>query len=243
MRLSIRTVPAMLCTLSMGLGARAQDITLTTSWVEVLAGTNTPVPLPDGILSPGEAARIEITATLTPGVGTPVTYNAPPAPGFGRLAGLGFIYFAVIGTNNAAGDWSNPARAPGWALGSWGYLAQSGGVVEDCSAGQFIQNGSIANSTNPVPAIWSGVWTPASYSKRTASWRTGDTLHSQGGFLIQYGEDPNSGLPLYVGRIIPQTYGAPVGIPIVPAPSAAAAIIAAAAFVAARRRRPPITHF
>jgi hypothetical protein len=74
-------------------------------WMEVDAGTNTPVSNPNGILEPGEGARIMLSAGFTPEVGQPIND--------GIMAGLGTA-FLIMHTGSSSGSWSHVATASGF---------------------------------------------------------------------------------------------------------------------------------
>lgn len=217
--------------------ASAQQGRFTFTFVEVTAATNTPVPSPDGILEPGEAARIELMTTILPGIGAPATYMPPPAPGNGTIAGLGSVFFSLRGSNNIGGTWSFLNRDLAWRLGSAG-LGNPDGSLDAAQAGQFVLPGMVANSTNPIPAIWSGVWTPASYLLRDIEFHSIRPPASEGAvasLILQYGVDPETGTPLYVAPEV-QAFHGQVNIPIVPAP-AATFLTLLLPCIARRRRR------
>jgi len=233
-----RAALSVLALAGLAASANAQTIGYTWTWSEVNAGTSTPVAVSNGQIDPGEGARLSLTATITPGIGSPATYQAPPAPGSGTIAGLGSVFFDLFGTNANGGTWSVNRRATGWALGGIGD-PQANGDLTAGSAGQFVLPGFIALSTNPVVGIWAMTWTPADYSARTASFQSaaaaaGGANHSS--ILIQYGEDPNTGDPLYVGRFVNGNFGGSGNIPIVPSP-ASLALLGLGGLAAARRRR------
>jgi hypothetical protein len=222
--------------------AAAQEY-ITYSWTcfEVEANTSTPVAGSNGLVEPGEGVRLALTATVTPGIGSVVTYVPPPQPGVGTLAGLGSIFFDLLGTNADGGAWTVIRRNPGginWGLGPAGTGQPSGDLVS-AGAGQFVLPGATVNSTNPVVNIWIGTWTPASYAPRTASFQSAAAAAAGGNhssILIQYGNDPNPQKPLVVGRFIDGIFGNSGPISIVPAP-AGAAVVFLGALAAARRRR------
>ncbi|MFN0133393.1 MAG: hypothetical protein ACKVW3_12810 [Phycisphaerales bacterium] len=215
-----------------GLGqtAHAQEsITYTLTWSEVVAGSNVPVPMPNGMIEPGEGVRIAIRATITPGIGSTATYFPPPPPGVGTIAGLGSMNIDLLGTNVNGGTWSNitrnaaqnPGGIPGggnWMLGSGG-SGQANGDIISLQAGQFILPGMTASATNPVENIWRGTWTPGNYAQRVASFQSDDSGrgYSTASILIQYGIDPN-GHPQYVGKFVLPVLGNTGPIPIVPGP-------------------------
>ena len=219
--------------------AAAQEyLHLSIGWLEVTSGTNTPVPNPNRILEPGESARLSISVLIDPPIGSPVTYTPPPPPGIGTLAGLGAIFVDLLaGTGpspSGAGSWAFIAQAPGWALGSPGTPTYAGAYMLGIQAGQFIPPSGTANSSNPIPDIWHGVWTPSVYSDRAEVWNLSPALPgpSQLAILVRYGTDP-SGNPQYVVKFVPGTYGSTT-IPIIPAPSA---FLVLAPLLARRRRR------
>ncbi len=236
-----RTLAGLVLSLTTTAAAQEQ-VHLTLDWLEVTAGTNTPVPNSNGILEPGESARFSVTVLVTPPIGSPATYTPPPPPGTGTIAGFGtMIVDLVVGTQQSpsptgAGSWAFIDRAPGWALGGSGMPSHSGAYYHDLQAGQYVFPGGVANPTNPIPDIWRGVWTPIDYSARSVSW----SLFGSGGaasalsILIEFGTDP-AGNPWYFPKYVPGTYGSTT-IPIIPAP---ASLLAFSALFLQRRRRGP----
>jgi hypothetical protein len=221
--------------------ATAQEhVHLTLNWLEVVSGTNTPVASPNGMLEPGESARISISVLITPPIGSPATYPPPPPPGTGTLAGFGGMRINLLtkGPGNpavaGAGSWYGITRDPAWSLGtSVGWPQGSGSIVEDIIAGQYVPPGMTANSANPITDIWRGNWTPTSFTGRSVSWATAPGYGEIPlAILIRYGTDP-AGHPMYVGKIVPGTYGSTT-IPIIPAP---ASLFALSAILLQRRRR------
>jgi len=188
------------------------------SFVEVLAGTSTPVPSPNGVVEPGEGARILFSAGFVPGVGSPVTYQAPPAPGFGTVAGLGSVFFDLFGSGMAQGSWSHLRVSSGWNGMPIGIPLPDGSGVAQISVGQFVLPGGTPNPSNPVVDMWYGVWTPASYTPRVVTFQSQASPASQGShssILIEYGRGPENE-PLIVGRFIEGQFGSvqvPIGIP------------------------------
>lgn len=219
--------------------ALAQGELVTYSWrfVEVVAGTNTAVASPNGMLQPGEAARLTLDASFTPSVGSTVVYNPPPPPGVGTVVGLSEVFFNLIGDATAQGTWSFHQRAPGFGIGMPGDELPGGRGRENASAAQIVINGMSVISSNPVQSIWSMVWTPASYSPRSVSWLSAagsaaPNTHSS--LVIQYGVG-SAGEPLYLGKFVPGQFGS-VSIPIVPATGLGLILLAAAGATARRRR-------
>src|SRR5689334_10311240 len=73
----------------------------------------------NGILEPGEGAAIIVAVSVSPPVGTQVTYTPPPGTGVGTVAGLGSIRFDLVSGDCMAntGGWAQISRRAGWALG------------------------------------------------------------------------------------------------------------------------------
>jgi hypothetical protein len=223
--------------LALAAAAAAQQVHInhTLTFLEVTAGTNTPVANPDGVLQPGEAARLQISVSFTPLVGGTVAYTPPPPPGIGVVAGLGDIASYLQGLNGAQGSWSSLALAPGWALGSLGTPTPNGAGLDFINAGQFQMLGQTANPQNPIPEIWRGVWQPANYFPRTVHWQEYRYFQEVDSLLLKYGVSPE-GHPLYVAFLISNSAGlSAVDIPIVPAPTAAPILFVPWLM---RRRRP-----
>jgi len=233
-----RAALAVLAVAGLAAAANAQVVNYAWTWSEVNAGTSTPVAVSNGQIDPGEGARLALSVTIVPGIGSPATYQAPPAPGNGTIAGLGSVFFDLFGTNANGGTWAVNRRATGWALGGIGD-PQANGDLTAGSAGQFVLPGFIALPTNPVNNIWAMTWTPADYSARTASFQSAGAAAGSGNhssILIQYGEDPQTGDPLYVGRFVDGGVGGSGNIPIVPSP-ASLALLGLGGLAMARRRR------
>lgn len=233
--------------------ASAQElIRVTYSWVEVQAGTVTPVAAPNSIVDPGEGARIslhrEALINGTNAVGQTTIYTTPPPPGFGTVRGLaGFIYNlrGDNGASTAAGAWGPRSVAGG---GFTGNVLLDGALLDSFGGGQFVAPGGSAISTNPVNNSFRGVWTPASYTPREVRFKaepgTAAPAGQHNGILLAYSiEQPNPNDPttwydnLYT-KFIGSDFGSGVDIPIAPAPSTAL-ILALAALPTPRARRKP----
>jgi hypothetical protein len=197
--------------------AQSPSLSASLNFLEVFAGTNTPVPNPNGVIEPGEAARIELTIALSPPVGT----HVQTAHGAGILAGLYYIIYDLRGSMAAEGSWSHLTRAPGWALGGPGEPQAGGALVAGLSAGQTLPPGALANPQNPIEQIWSGVWTPAAYTARTTIFQVDHPspppATGSAHVIIQTGTNPN-GSPIYSSLpFIPSQFGS-VQVPVIPAP-------------------------
>jgi hypothetical protein len=233
--------------LSLTTAAAAQEsVNFTLKWLEVVAGTTTPVANPNGIVEPGEAARIAITATILPGIGMPANYPAPPGPGSGTgtIAGFGLMTVDLVaGTQQApslggAGSWTSIVRFPGFAVGSYAPPTHRGAYMHYLQAGQFPLPGTTANSSNPLVNLWRGTWTPADYSERSVAWNLFNIPPTGGpapgpppaSILIQYGSPQ---YPQYAGKVVPASFGSTT-IPIIPAPASLALLVT---FCVGHRRR------
>lgn len=233
-----RAILGLVAAAGLASAANAQEnITYVITFTECVANTaGTAVPSPNGKIDPGEGVRINVRATVNPGIGASTTYTPPPPPGTGTIAGLGSVFFDLIGTALNGGTWNNISR-PGWSLGGPG-TGQANGDLTAAQAGQFVLPGSTANSTNPVASIWRGTWNPSDYSTRNASIAiqaalAAGTSHSS--ILVQYGVDGN-GDPQYVAKFIAGAFGNTGTIMIQPAPSSLA-LLGLGGMVAGRRRR------
>jgi hypothetical protein len=206
------------------------------NFVQVHAGTNTPVANQNGLLEPGEGLRMELTISFTPEVGTLVNWGSYPPPGSGTVAGLATVFFELENNGDASGQWSHRSIAPGW-IGSTG-IPQPSGALSHLQIGQVANSAAPANPANPIENVWQGVWTPDSYTPRTVTWRREPppaALFPYGSLFYQYGIDPNNNGPLY--RSLPvwtPAYSLPVTI--IPAPGAAITTLAGALLLARRRR-------
>src|SRR5207245_1622513 len=81
---------------------------LTLSWFEVIAGSTTAVSSPNGILEPGEAARLRVSIAFTP-VGTLVGSSTGPAP----VAGFYRTGFDLDLVSGQGGIWNRFNATPG----------------------------------------------------------------------------------------------------------------------------------
>lgn len=236
--MNVRAALAVFALAGLPAAAGAQEtITYTLSWIEVVASTSTPVPNPNGVVEPGEGARVRITTLITPGVGSIVTYQAPPAPGHGTIAGMGSIFFDLLPTNAMGGLWSHVRVANSPFPPPPANTTPEGGLSAG-QAGQFVLPGLIANPSNPYENLWQATWTPSNYSARPVTFTSvaaaaAGMNHSS--ILIQYGTEPGAGYPLYVGRFIDGIFGNTGPIPVVPAPWSLATLALASALTRPRR--------
>lgn len=248
---------AMVLAAAAGLGAEARGqelIQVSYTWSEVIAGTLTPVALPNSVLEPGEGARIGINvfATIngTNAVGQTTTYTAPPPPGFGTVRGVAVIMYNLygdLGASTAAGSWNDRAISPYLPAGNFpGAIYTNGAVVDSFSGGQFVLPPQSCNATNPILDAFRGVWNPASYQACTVNFKaangTAANFGQYAGVMVQYGTgytdpaDPTTAYPLYITKYLPNNYGAGINIPIIPA-SGTGLLLGGVAVNALRRRR------
>lgn len=210
--------------------ARAQTphVNHTASWSEVFASTHAPVGSPNGVLDPGEAARVSISFSFT-AVGTPVSYQWP-TPGVAPVAGLSNSSFNLIATAALGGTWTQPTVPSGFE-GILGLPGPDGSALI-CLLSQQV----MAHSTNPLINAWSAVWTPPTYSARTVGFQiqqlTGSPELRPLNLWVDLGPPSN---PSFGTAMASGDYGS-VQIPVVPGPSILALLGLIAPFAARRRR-------
>jgi hypothetical protein len=166
---------------------------------EVTAGSATPSAVQDGLISPGEGARITVTvrALLANGssaIGANTTYPPPNPPGgngSGVIRGLGSVVYDILGdlgAASAAGAWSqtagplNAGANPPPANSAFNN-ALSGGTIplapnptngsmwQGFGGAQVIAPGGTARGDNNNVRVFVGTWTPASYATRTVNFK------------------------------------------------------------------------
>jgi hypothetical protein len=217
--------------------AQTGQVTHTLRWMEVNPATNTPVPNPNGILEPGEGARIMLDLSFTPQVGSPLAYGSPPT-NVGVVRGLRHDFFDLWGSGGTEGNWMHRARHPILPLGDNGYIMGDGSLagVQVVSS----QPGSgpwLPDPMNPINVAWQGVWIPSSYTPRLSRFQTARVTAQfpHGNLWVQDGFDPTTGDPLLFMAWAERTFSS-VQIPIVPSPATSALLIGAG-LLAPRRRR------
>jgi hypothetical protein len=191
---------------------------------------------PNHILERGESVLFQLSvsftnqntvASFTPPVGT---YSS------GTIRAYSSSHVDLRGAASAEGSWDvDPSHGygviPEWDLiGPPGYgTPQDGGAsLIDILFGQF---SGIPSTMNPIPNIWSGLWTPESYAPRAVSFTLGPGTHSGGlASSVLLRTAPS----LAVSAYCPSTFGS-VLIPIVPTPGPLAPFFLAAALARPRR--------
>lgn len=198
---------------------------LSLRWMEVFVSGHNPVPNPNGILEPGEAARVGISVEFTP-VGT----TFPNGPGTQTVAGFAFTGF-LLGSSGV-GSWSDQGVAPGFQTHP---LSPVGFNVILQSVWQPQPPlGSIPVPTNPIPWLWSVVWAPAQYSTQSSVFDLHEMDDQYPQLFMKYGTDPQ-GNPLFAWTDCNFDFGPGVSIPIAPAPPIATPLFLA---LLATHRRP-----
>jgi hypothetical protein len=199
-------------------------------WREVDVGTNLPVASPNGVIEPGERARILLTAQFTPPVGTQVSFPTIPT-GSGTVMGFYRTSFSVWPTEGNVGSWT--------AAGSSGPFTS---LVLDLfgeGVGHLFQNSQggswLPDPTNP--AQWEANWTPHSYHARTVTMNLSQPFGGGRELWVQYGVDPTTGDPLLAPLPCTGDWNSSIQIPIVPGPSTALPLLLSLAALP-RRRRP-----
>jgi hypothetical protein len=230
------TAIAALAALAATAHVTAQElVTFHWSFTEVVANSTTPATGPlagNGLIDPGEAARIALMISFSPPSGSPATYTPPPGTGQGTIGGLASIFFDLTGGAGAEGAWGPITRPGAWAVGSAGTITSSG--IVDAMAGQFPLG--LGNPSNYISNIWRVVWTPGEYTPRSAPFtasKSSSTLGTGAALYIEYGGDPED--PVYVSKAVAADFGS-LQIPVVPSPTTLV-IVSAGLLAAARRRR------
>lgn len=229
------------------------------SWREYNPVTLQPVPHSNGVLDPGEGAGITLAVSTTPlssgtDPGTQVFWNPAVVGGHGSgtLWGVCGLFFDVVGvdTSGSAGangswwlisagvtTWGVPGR---WAVGdqsTMGTPVNSGSQVANIQAGQFGANLLQLGTNDPVPLIWRGLWTPASYSPRMVTFSVANNSAGvpDASVLLADSTFPQNTIPLAAFTGV--NFGS-VGIPVgIPAPSGLAIVALGGALGTRRRRR------
>jgi len=235
------------------------------SWEEVNIGTVTPVAVPNGVVDPGEAARVRLQVTAlvngsnAVGQNTSVINPVTNQPTTGTIKGIGALTYDIVGDNGAAtanGTWGGfiggfvgpTGNGAPFSAGtvSPGIPQPGGNTILGLGGSQFIASGAgvTANGTNNNVQIFRGVWQPASYANRTVNFVARASVlvpaGQQNSVLFAYGvgTDQSTGdeYDLYAGKYFGSTFGNGINIPVAPAPSSLA-LLGLGALVAGGRRR------
>lgn len=194
-----------------------------------------PVASPNGLIEPGEGARFEINASMSPPPGTAVTYSPTyvSSAGSGYVGGFWAGVLNLIGDNaavTAAGIWvlnenTNPPShldrlgvlppfAAGFPSASGAALANGSGIT-NIQPAQFGPDSSLLNSGNPTPPMWRGLWVPQHYAPRSTVFELSlGTLGYESRF---FAVDNSTTFPIAIPAN--SVYPLPLAVQIVPAPS------------------------
>jgi hypothetical protein len=125
------------------------------SFTEVDAATRLPVANPNGIIEPGEAARVSLSISFDPPVGSIVyAWHNPTEPQ--TVVAFCYSKAEVIASSGA---WSHPQLAPGWNFTGMPTAANGRYAILDAA-----QNHVNANTSNYIMDIWHAIWTPTIYT-------------------------------------------------------------------------------
>jgi len=218
------------------------------TWREADADGN-PLPNPNGVLDAGEHALIFMDSISFTNQGG-VAHFSPSFGTFssGTIVGFGTGFLDINGTGGTTGTFNlstplaNAAGTSGFGVRSVWRLAGNGTVnpasdgIINLQFGQFPADPSAAMTENPIPNMFRMLWTPSTFSARTARFQLSQSVIAEANVCGLYLDlDPATGIEVYV-RPFHISLGS-VSIPIAPAPSTTLAL-AAAALLAPRRRRP-----
>lgn len=239
---------ALVAVAGLAAGAMAQTtttssaITVSLSFTEV-DSSGTPVANPNGTVDFGESALISMGVSFT-GQNTVGTFQPNIGTfGSGTIRGFGSGFFDLNGTNNAAGAWNVDQNAGLGASGDWdvtggqgnGTPANGGANLQNLQFGQFAATPGGINTTNPIDAIWTGIWTPGDYSSRTVNFTTSGAAaagSSIASVLFRLNSGTAAGAFVTTAGL---THGN-LNIPVAPAPSSLA-LLGLGGLIAGRRRR------
>ena len=225
----------------------ASTVIYSLSWSESDAN-GLPAGNGNGILEPGEHALFRLVVQFS-NQNRLGSYGSSP-PGTGTIRGFGGGFLDLQGTSNnggnAQGSWNLDAAAfpgqvgtnPTWDLihnsSGWGTPGLGGAHLSNIQMGQAPATNAAILDPDPVPDIWTGVWTPSSYSARTVRF---DAVHgSAAGNPASVVFATSTGPVVAYLEYINTAFGS-VQVPIVPAP--AGCLILAPLLSARRRRRTP----
>jgi len=153
-----------------------------------------------------------------------VAHQLPSPGGMAPLAALAGSGFHVAAANAQGGAWSDFVIRYG--LEGHGGIPAPDGSLEFCGVGQeWPPLGSNPIGVNPLPAVWSAVWTPSSFDQRLTQFELIPVRNIVGNtpipprVFVRTGMDPNGNPPFGMGDGL--AHYDQVQIPIIPAPSVA----------------------
>jgi hypothetical protein len=209
----------------------AATVSYTLHWTNSVTGDQTP-------LSPGQGARLTLSALMTPGVGTVVAVAPGVLPSGNTLAtlrGIQSMFLDLVGTGSAEGNWSNLHVDEMWdLLGPFHGTSTAGGArLINIQAGQFPTSWILVMAFNPV-VFWSGTWTPASYEVNLTTFTVANATANPSAFASNVLARDGVSTLITVGTAA-NDFGS-AQIPIIPAPSALA-LLAFGLLMGGRRGR------
>jgi hypothetical protein len=145
------------------------SITFALRWSEHNGNNN-------GVLDPGESALLSLDVSFTNQNGL-ASFTPPLGPfSAGIIRGLGSGYLDFHGSTPAQGSWNvDPQQgygvAPDWdtTQNGEGTPANGGQDLLRIAFAQFDPTPASIITTNPVIAVWRGLWTPSSYEPRSVT--------------------------------------------------------------------------
>jgi hypothetical protein len=195
------------------------------SWHEVDALTGLPVASPNGVLEPGEGARVMLSASFSPPVGGMV----PSPPALGPDWTVRGLYSTDVELRHSLGTWSHMGTGAHWTnIGGWPFANGLGYLIH------IRQPEDVPDQSNPVIAYWHGVWTPSVYQPgvanfQTRPWGIAPMLNA---FLVL--DAPSWPGGLYPGSTTLHHHQ--ITIPVVPSPGAGVLFVVGAMGLLRRRR-------
>jgi hypothetical protein len=159
----------------------------------------------NGLVEPGEHALLQLAVSFT---NQNTIGSFSPAIGSftsGTIRGFGAAFLDLHGAGGAQGAWNVDCNFglgvdPTWDLigciGA-GTPAAGGTQLLNLQMGQFPASGAAINPTNPVVAVWRGVWTPAVFSGRDVEFTLVPAVVSGGlhsALMIRIGTPPPVGV-------------------------------------------------
>ncbi len=254
--MSPRTTLTLAISAGLAIPAAGQEVmSISYSWLEVVANTTVPVASPNSVVEPGEGARIRLGVTAlingANAVGQTIVYTNPAPSGVGTVRGLGTARYDLVGDANASsasGVWTSlqgPTSPPFTHGMTAGTVQPGGSSVHGLGGAQFIGPGGTANTANSNQQVFRGVWNPASFSERTVRFMARGSVSAladqHSSVLLAYGTTSDFvtiGQPwtydMLVAKWLPGNFGAGIGIPVAPTPPA---YLALAALLVGRRKR------
>ncbi len=236
-----RTTLSIAIAAGLAIPATGQEVmSISYSWLEVVANTTVPVASPNSVVEPGEGARIRLGVTAlingANAVGQTIVYTNPAPGGLGTVRGLGTARYDLFGDSGAAtanGVWASlqaPSNPPFTNGNTAGTVQPGGASILGLGGTQFIGPGGSANTANNNQQVFRGVWTPSAYSARTVRFvvRGSTTVASDrhSSILLAYGyasgitdTDPFT-YDLLTIKYIDGDFGSGVDIAVIPAPPA-----------------------